>query len=111
MKEPKWIGLSINERYVRELEAQVAELTADLVAQLAQAMSIVRTREAQVAELTTKYNCAIVQDKLKAESIADYKAQVAELRQAVSLHWEQKLDAHVESADRRLWALIDKGEI
>ena len=51
MKEPKWVGLSINERYVRELEAQVAAITADLDAQLAQSMSIVRTMEAQVAEL------------------------------------------------------------
>ena len=43
--------------------------------------------------------------------VRELEAQMAELKQAVSLHWEQKLDAHVESADRRLWALIDKGEL
>ena len=58
----------------------------------------------KVVELT-------VQNTNMQENLTDLEAQVAELRQAVSLHWEQKLDAHVESADRRLWALIDKGEV
>ena len=68
----------------------------------------VRELEAQVAELTTKYNCAIVQDKLKAESIADLKEQVAQYRELLECYYHGVATIPCIAETK---ALLDKGEI
>ena len=65
--------------------------------------------EAEVDALKLKYDCAVVQDKLKAESIADYKAEVEALRE-IKETAKKYYTHHRESDLERLWELLEKDD-